>query len=139
MIPILCPQNEIKKNGQPMIHAPLWLTIATAGIADSVAALLTAGAYAQGSDPWSQLKAYHHALLEWIPRWGQISVALPDLPDVPTGAKGGPSSTTLAVFTLGVAALGAYAGWELAPKPQKPIGALLGAALGGGATYLALK
>lgn len=128
------------KNGQPMIHVPTWLTIATVGVADAIAMGLTVGNFFQGKDDWSQLKSYHRALLEWVQKWKNLAVVMPDIPDVPGAPKGGPSSTTLAIFSVGVAILGAYVGWELAPtEASKPAGAAIGAAVGGGATFLALR
>lgn len=122
---------SVTTGGGPLIGGiPAWQVLSPA-----IAALTLA----QGNDPWNQIRSFHGQLLNWAPRFTAAGLTPPDLAPLPESSRGGPSPTTIAVFTAGVGLLGAYVGWELAPLPEKPIGALIGAGIGAGVTFFVLR
>lgn len=122
---------------------PGFWTIAAAVATMGTSAILQSGYTAidaaAGASPWDQLKAWHSQLFSWADRFRQAGLAPPDVADLPnSNTGGGPSSTTITVFAVGVGALGAYLGWTIAPI-DKPVAALIGAVVGGGGTVLLLR
>ncbi len=92
---------------------------------------------------WDRLRVRQSELIEIARQMQTAGIPTPELPGLPTPDEkkggGGPSATTITVFSVGVGALAAYLAFELAPTPQKPMAALVGGAIGAGGTFLLLR